>query len=262
MAKKRAKWKIILLVAIVATVILMLIPIRLGIKDGGTVVWCPVSFLYRVTKYHRIVDGAEIDGVKYYCSAGTTRYLVGTEVRLLSLFTVYDDTHLESAGEQPYSEEVTDIISYCKANCPDGVELKHVYLDFLNSDEEKIRGIELGFEGNNTLSESNEVFLMMRDYLGDTDGFLYKEGFTVTIHYGVNEKVDKHTWTVTEANYIVKATDLTDIELEISTNMIPAKAPDDLVDVNRIKITSGNLTEEETAILGEMYPGAKIEDPK
>ena len=46
MAKKRAKWKIILLVAIVATVILMLIPIRFGIKDGGTVVWSPVSFLY------------------------------------------------------------------------------------------------------------------------------------------------------------------------------------------------------------------------
>lgn len=73
MAKKRAKWKIVLLIAIVATVILMLIPIRFGIKDGGTVVWCPVSFLYKVTQYHRIVNGAEIDGVKYYCSVLNTR---------------------------------------------------------------------------------------------------------------------------------------------------------------------------------------------
>ena len=79
-AKKKRR-KIILIVCAVVLV-LMLIPIRYHVKDGGTVEWRAI--LYTVSDMH---CDAGVDK-----KTGENLYTVGTRIKLLG-FTVFDNTH-------------------------------------------------------------------------------------------------------------------------------------------------------------------------
>ena len=73
------KKKTIRIIAIVLALIL-LIPIRVVYKDGGSVGWWAIAWKY--TRYHAIApDNA--DG----------NYIVGSTLTLFGVLTVYDSTH-------------------------------------------------------------------------------------------------------------------------------------------------------------------------
>ena len=87
--KKNRKILWIILAAVLAVVLLF--PVKLRYKDGGTVSYR--ALLYSVTKYHAIDEVMPGEDGNY-----TWRFLVGTEVKLLG-FTVFDNTRYEPAGE-------------------------------------------------------------------------------------------------------------------------------------------------------------------
>lgn len=66
-------------IAVIIILIIMLIPIKFGVKDGGTVVYKAV--LYSVTKRH------EMSGPPIQPTGG---YYIGTEIKIL-FFEVYND---------------------------------------------------------------------------------------------------------------------------------------------------------------------------
>ncbi len=72
--------KKILITILVIALLIVMIPIRVVYKDGGSGGWHAVAWQY--TKYHKMLG---IDGA----------YRVGTEVKLFGALTVYDDTRVE-----------------------------------------------------------------------------------------------------------------------------------------------------------------------
>ncbi len=71
--------KLIIGILIVAVLIVM-IPIRVTYKDGGSGGWHAIAWQY--TKYHKMMG---VDG----------EYRVGTEITLFGSLTIYDDTRIE-----------------------------------------------------------------------------------------------------------------------------------------------------------------------
>lgn len=72
------KKKMAINIAIVAALIVLLTPIRVGLKDGGSIRY--QSLVFQVTKIHQFVD----DDV--------TDYIDGLEVRILGM-TIYRKTN-------------------------------------------------------------------------------------------------------------------------------------------------------------------------
>lgn len=66
------------IIAVLAVLIIMLIPIKSHIKDGGTVKYNAI--LYGITKHHEMISSPN----------GKYGYNIGTTVRIL-LFDVYDN---------------------------------------------------------------------------------------------------------------------------------------------------------------------------
>lgn len=73
------KKKMVIVIAIVITLMALLTPIRMNLKDGGSVRY--KSLVYEVTKIHRFAP--EADGVK--------PYIDGFEVKILGM-TIYKVT--------------------------------------------------------------------------------------------------------------------------------------------------------------------------
>lgn len=69
--------KKITVTAVIVLFLIMLIPIKTELKDGGTIKYSAI--LYGITERHSIYTKDEVDG-----------YNIGTEVRIL-FFNVYDD---------------------------------------------------------------------------------------------------------------------------------------------------------------------------
>ncbi len=74
---KKKKW--ILAIAIILVLTILLTPVRMNLKDGGSVRY--QSLLYEVTKIHQL--SPEADGVK--------PYIDGFEVKIFGM-TVYRET--------------------------------------------------------------------------------------------------------------------------------------------------------------------------
>ena len=74
------KKKIFAIIAIAVVLVISLIPIRMNLKDGGSVRY--KSLVYEVTKIHQLAP--EVDGVK--------PYIDGFEVKILGM-TVYRETN-------------------------------------------------------------------------------------------------------------------------------------------------------------------------
>ena len=74
------KKKTFAVIAIVVVLVILLIPIRMNLKDGGSVRYR--SLVYEVTKIHQLAPDA--DGVK--------PYIDGFEVKILGM-TVYRETN-------------------------------------------------------------------------------------------------------------------------------------------------------------------------
>lgn len=73
------KKKRIAIIAIMAVLVILLTPIRMSIKDGGSVMY--KSLVYDVTKIHRLAP--EVDSVK--------PYIDGFEIKILGM-TIYRET--------------------------------------------------------------------------------------------------------------------------------------------------------------------------
>lgn len=73
------KKKRIAIIAIMAVLVILLTPIRMSIKDGGSVMY--KSLVYEVTKIHRLAP--EVDSVK--------PYIDGFEIKILGM-TIYRET--------------------------------------------------------------------------------------------------------------------------------------------------------------------------
>ncbi len=71
--------KKVIIAVIAVSLIVMLAPIRMNLKDGGSVRY--KSILYEVTKIHQLAD---VEGVK--------PYIDGIEVKILGM-TVYRETN-------------------------------------------------------------------------------------------------------------------------------------------------------------------------
>ncbi len=69
-----------LITVLIVILVIVMIPIRVQYKDGGSGGWHAIAWQY--TKYHKIGD------------VGGT-YLVGTKVTLFGSLTVFDNTHIE-----------------------------------------------------------------------------------------------------------------------------------------------------------------------
>lgn len=75
------KKKLRIIIPVIIIALILLVPIPMHAKDGGTVAYNAV--LYGITKRHSMWnEGGTLDG--------TFGYLTGTEIRIL-WFTVYDD---------------------------------------------------------------------------------------------------------------------------------------------------------------------------
>lgn len=73
------KKKRIAIIAIMAVLVILLTPIRMSIKDGGSVMY--KSLVYEVTKIHRLAP--EVDSVN--------PYIDGFEIKILGM-TIYRET--------------------------------------------------------------------------------------------------------------------------------------------------------------------------
>lgn len=73
------KKKRIAIIAIMAVLVILLTPIRMSIKDGGSVMY--KSLVYEVTKIHRLAP--EVDSEK--------PYIDGFEIKILGM-TIYRET--------------------------------------------------------------------------------------------------------------------------------------------------------------------------
>ena len=73
------KKKSVVVIAIIALLVILLTPVRMNLKDGGSVRY--KSLVYEVTKIHQLAP--EVDGVK--------PYIDGFEVKILGM-TVYRGT--------------------------------------------------------------------------------------------------------------------------------------------------------------------------
>ena len=67
-----------LITLLIVVLVIMMIPIRVQYKDGGSGGWHAIAWQY--TRFHKMED---VDGT----------YLVGTKVTLFGSLTIYDDTH-------------------------------------------------------------------------------------------------------------------------------------------------------------------------
>lgn len=74
------KKKTFAVIAIIVVLIILLTPIRMNLKDGGSVRY--KSLIYEVTKIHQL--SPDVDGVK--------PYIDGFEVKILGM-TVYRETN-------------------------------------------------------------------------------------------------------------------------------------------------------------------------
>lgn len=73
------KKKRIAIIAIIAVLVILLTPIRMSLKDGGSVMY--KSLVYEVTKIHQLAP--EIDSVK--------PYIEGFEIKVFGM-TIYRET--------------------------------------------------------------------------------------------------------------------------------------------------------------------------
>lgn len=110
------KKKIIIIACVI--LVIMLIPVRLQLKDGGTVEY--KSILYKVSKVHRLID----DG-----------YDIGTEIRILgfkvfdNVESVYDKKELKETKGVDVVPTLSDKISKDTSWCP---TFQLIWNDFKN----------------------------------------------------------------------------------------------------------------------------------
>ena len=74
------KKKFFVVIAIIAVLVILLTPVRMNLKDGGSVRY--KALVYEVTKIHQLTP--EVDGVK--------PYIDGFEIKILGM-TVYRETN-------------------------------------------------------------------------------------------------------------------------------------------------------------------------
>lgn len=74
------KKKKLLIIAIILILMILLTPIRMNLKDGGSVRY--KSLIYEVTKIHQL--SSDVDGVK--------PYIDGLEIKVLGI-TIYRETN-------------------------------------------------------------------------------------------------------------------------------------------------------------------------
>ena len=74
------KKKSFMVIAIIVVFVILLTPVRMNLKDGGSVRY--KSIVYEVTKIHQLA--ADVDGVK--------PYIDGSEIKILGM-TVYRETN-------------------------------------------------------------------------------------------------------------------------------------------------------------------------
>ena len=79
------KKKFFVVIAIIAVLVILLTPVRMNLKDGGSVRY--KALVYEVTKIHQLAP--EVDGVK--------PYIDGFEIKILGM-TVYRETKYSLQG--------------------------------------------------------------------------------------------------------------------------------------------------------------------
>lgn len=110
------KKKIIILICVI--LVIMLIPVRLQLKDGGTVEY--KSILYKVSKVHRLIDNG---------------FDIGTEIRILgfkvfdNVESVYDKKELKETKGVEVVPTLSDKISKDTSWCP---TFQLIWNDFKN----------------------------------------------------------------------------------------------------------------------------------
>lgn len=110
------KKKIIIIVCVI--LVIMLIPVRLQLKDGGTVEY--KSILYKVSKVHRLIDNG---------------YDIGTEIRILgfkvfdNVESVYDKKELKETKGVDVVPTLSDKINKDTSWCP---TFQLIWNDFKN----------------------------------------------------------------------------------------------------------------------------------
>jgi hypothetical protein len=86
--KSISKKELIIIIIISVLLAVLLIPVPLSYKDGGSVEYCAIA--YSVRYWHAIGPYVENEDMRYY--VGTTVEIFGVEV--------YDSMHLESAIDE------------------------------------------------------------------------------------------------------------------------------------------------------------------
>ena len=110
------KKKVIILICVI--LVIMLIPVRLQLKDGGTVEY--KSILYKVSKVHRLIDNG---------------YDIGTEIRILgfkvfdNVESVYDKKELKETKGVEVVPTLSDKVSADTSWCP---TFQLIWNDFKN----------------------------------------------------------------------------------------------------------------------------------
>lgn len=139
-------------------------------------------------------------------------------------------------------EEMSDFADYCNSIASGSFEIRTVIYD----DE----GAYISFIDVESMDESNEVILAMRDFFSENPDYILNHRSLKIIMSGDDFYIEYYWDTPSDSIR----------EIRTVSFYIPKEATnEDYIDVQRICIVSGNsLSEERIAILETMYPNAEI----
>lgn len=266
-AKERSIKRIFKVIGIILLVI-ALFPIPYFYKDGGSIELVPITGIYSVWFNHEHYIAETIDGVIYRHESHECPYYIGGTIIKVFGQKVYDDLRIVPEDPPRYTDEVTDLISYCKSVCPENLHFR--WITFKETEEDSYAILD--FERTDSLQTSDEVLKLVREYTKThPDYFISKCNDLYVLFYNMGKRDMIH--------YKVSMPNFTDIKMELVSEVIPDERPEnyDFIEVSKIRaenvgsietaikpISGGKernlLSESEAAILSELYPTAQIGD--
>lgn len=250
--------------------VIALFPIPYFFKDGGSIELVPITGIYSVWFNHEHYIAETIDGVIYRHESHECPYYIGGTIIKVFGQKVYDGLRIVPEDPPRYTDEVTDLISYCKSVCPENLHFR--WITFKETEEDSYAILD--FERTDSLQSSDEVLRLVREYTKThPDQFISKCNDLYVLFYedGPAKRDMIH--------YKVSMPNFTDIKMELVSEAIPVEVPEnyDFIEVSKIRANNAGdtetvlgviggkkernlLSESEAAILSELYPSAQIGD--
>lgn len=266
-AKERSIKRIFKVIGIILLVI-ALFPIPYFYKDGGSIELVPITGIYSVWFNHEHYIAETIDGVIYRHESHECPYYIGGTIIKVFGQKVYDGLRIVPEDPPRYTDEVTDLISYCKSVCPENLHFR--WITFKETEEDSYAILD--FERTDSLQTSDEALRLVREFTKSHPDFFISKCNDLYVFFYNMENDD---W----IRYKVSMPNFTDIKMELVSEAIPDEVPEnyDFIEVSKVRAKNAGgteavleqisgvkernlLSESEAAFLSELYPEAQIGD--